>query len=396
MTVRSSNVQPDMSVKNVSRVVHVYAGVSCRPMEALVDTAAEDAVIGERAMQRLRKELQTKGLQPLPVGSGVPFPGAGGIGGPAQVVAMLEVPVGVAQVNGVLRFTVLKDSEDSETPPLLPIKYLESVGAILDFSQDVYRTQLGPETSMRRLPSEHRATNILEFDSAGWDLPLELRKDPKVDPFVLRSENYMHRDDSILVWLVQGGELQYVETPPGPRSSLVTPFECSSLQPHQVSTVRTTHLVEAEDPAQQHLEASSRPRPLWHGSVVFHSREDAESFQGGGVQQSTVSTSSASSASASTTGVQHSTVSTSSASSAASPPLGSKDLPHQQSTTESHKCNGSKGVKGATTKITSVSTRTLMNPNDQLLNVTAESGTQRARVWKKTSQQSTTGMCRFA
>ena len=39
------------SVENVPRArdIHVFAGVTCQSSEALVDTAAEDAVIGEVA-----------------------------------------------------------------------------------------------------------------------------------------------------------------------------------------------------------------------------------------------------------------------------------------------------------------------------------------------------------
>ena len=145
--------------------IHVYA-VTCRASEALVDTAAEDAVIGDQAMKKLQASLKERGLQVIPVEAGTPMPGAGGIGGPAQVLGLYEVPIGVSKVNGVLRFTVLKDQGDSHTPPLLPIKYLESVGAVLDFAQDTYTTRFGSSSTMRRLPTGHRAINILDYDDA--------------------------------------------------------------------------------------------------------------------------------------------------------------------------------------------------------------------------------------
>ena len=49
-----------------------------------MDTAAEDAVIGSNAMNRLRGSLRAMGLQAVPA-TGVKLPGAGGIGGAAVV-----------------------------------------------------------------------------------------------------------------------------------------------------------------------------------------------------------------------------------------------------------------------------------------------------------------------
>ena len=272
----------------VPRTIQVYAGISCRASEALVDTAAEDAVIGENAMQRLRQSLRELGLQVLPVEAGAAMPGAGGIGGPAQVLGLFEVPIGVAQVNGVLRFTVLKDSE-SEIPPLLPIKYLESVGAILDFAHDMYTTRFGPETTMRRLPTGHRAVNILDFDKEGWNLPVHLRKDPAVDPFILlEGAQFMQQTkQQVLVWLARNDQLEYVQTLVGPKSSLVLPEECH-LDPDTLQPTRTTHLTEADENGHSFVlhdrwdvPWSHQNRPPWHGSVVFHALDGLEFVPGG-------------------------------------------------------------------------------------------------------------------
>ena len=109
----------------------IFSSVQCHPEEALVDTAAEEAVIGNRAMDRLQDALKKKGLQPVWQDSSQPKPGAGGIGGAATVVGVVNVPIGVAGVNGVLKFTVLQDTDAFQTPGLLPIDYLESVGALI-------------------------------------------------------------------------------------------------------------------------------------------------------------------------------------------------------------------------------------------------------------------------
>ena len=99
----------------------IFSSVQCHPEEALVDTAAEEAVIGNRAMDRLQDALKKKGLQPVWLDSSQPKPGAGGIGGAATVVGVVNVPIGVAGVNGVLKFTVLQDTDAFQTPGLLPI-----------------------------------------------------------------------------------------------------------------------------------------------------------------------------------------------------------------------------------------------------------------------------------
>ena len=134
----------------------IFAGVKCRPQEALVDTAAEDAVIGSTAMRQLTIELHKRGLRPLPVSPRVPLPGAGGI----VVESMMEVSLRIASNNCVLRFTILRDSDQFLTPPLIPVSFLESVEAIIDLKSEQCIINGNP-TPMTRLPSAHRTINIL-------------------------------------------------------------------------------------------------------------------------------------------------------------------------------------------------------------------------------------------
>ena len=273
--------------------LHVYAGVTCKFGEALVDTAAEDPVIGDRAMKRLQQALSHHNLQPIPVSSGGPLPGAGGIGGLAQVTAMLEVPVGIAGINGVLRFTVLKDTDECETPPLLPASYLESVGAVINFQTETYETACGRTSTMRRLPSGHRAISVMDFDPSGWNLPPELRKHPHVDPFQMPDATTT-ANWAVTVWLCKGTRMHNIESLRGPRRSLVTPDECAALSRTSLTMERTTHLVEhGRHPIIIHdrwnLPQQDRTH-VWHGTVIFHEREAEVSFGG----QSSVEVSSAS------------------------------------------------------------------------------------------------------
>ena len=156
---------------NLPRADHlkIYAGIRVKGCEAIVDTAAEDAVIGSQAFDNLCRELVNHGLRPVHVHSDQQIPCAG-IGGEAQAQGLVDVPTSIAGLHGVLRFTVLRDSGQFQTPPLLPISYLEAVGAVLDFAKDKYTTADGYSSSMIRLPSGHRVIDILQFDRP-WRLP---------------------------------------------------------------------------------------------------------------------------------------------------------------------------------------------------------------------------------
>ncbi|CAJ1416610.1 unnamed protein product [Effrenium voratum] len=225
----------------------IFAGVKCRPQEALVDTAAEDAVIGSTAMRQLTIELHRRGLRPLPVSAGVPLPGAGGIGGAAVVESMMEVPLGIASNNCVLRFTILRDSDQFQTPPLLTVSFLESVEAIIDLQNELCIIN-GTPTPMTRLPSAHRTINILDFDQDGWDLPVERRKNPKIDPFKLPPKGITNffEGGTITVWLQSTKGTTFVQTLPGGRDHLVIPNECSGLPKEGLSPHRRTFAIFAD------------------------------------------------------------------------------------------------------------------------------------------------------
>ena len=258
----------------------IFAGVKCRPQEALVDTAAEDAVIGSTAMRQLTIELHRRGLRPLPVSAG---DGAGGIGGAAVVESMMEVPLGIASNNCVLRFTILRDSDQFQTPPLLPVSFLESVEAIIDLQNELCIIN-GTPTPMTRLPSAHRTINILDFDQDGWDLPVERRKNPKIDPFKLppKGTTNFFEGGTITVWLQSTKGTTFVQTLPGDRDHLVIPNECSGLPKEGLSPHRRTfaifadgHDITIDDRWPGPHGARALPKP-WSGSVTFHVGGDGE------------------------------------------------------------------------------------------------------------------------
>ena len=160
----------------------IFAGIKVKGSQAIVDTAAEDAVIGTEALKVLQLELAQHGLQVLKVESERQVPCAG-IGGEATAAGVVDVPTSIAGLHGVLRFSVLNDTAQFQTPPLLPISYLEAVGALLDFKNDRYATADGYSAAMVRLLSGHRVIDILNFDRP-WALPSEFLGEDG-DPFRL-------------------------------------------------------------------------------------------------------------------------------------------------------------------------------------------------------------------
>ena len=257
----------------------IFHAVQCQPFEALVDTAAEEAVIGHRAMERLENELAQKGLRVLWQQHG-PLPGAGGIGGAAKVKGTAHVPIGVAKTNGALHFTVLQDGADHQTPPLLPISWLESVGAMVDCKHNQLILENGGSTDMRRLPTKHRAINIMEFADEGWDLPRDLRRDPDVDPFLLPQQANAYaavEQKTVKVWLMVGDTLHHLKDLPAERWSMVMPLECGIQDPSTLEPQRVTHAylrngrhLVIRDLWQHSSGARSLEEP-WSGSVIFAS-----------------------------------------------------------------------------------------------------------------------------
>ena len=105
--------------ENVARrTIAIFAGVKVKGFEAIVDTAAEDAVIGQQAFDLLRLELEKVGLRPQEVPREGPEIPCAGIGGQATLASIQDVPVAIAGIHALLRFHVLKDGEFSTPPPI--------------------------------------------------------------------------------------------------------------------------------------------------------------------------------------------------------------------------------------------------------------------------------------
>ncbi|CAE7354719.1 unnamed protein product [Symbiodinium microadriaticum] len=215
-----------------NKTVAIYAGVRTAAGEGLVDSAAEDAVIGSGAFQRLKNVLAQQGLQPQPVRG--PSGSCAGIGGSARVANLWDVPVGIAKNNGLLRITEVEDCDGFETPFLIPVSFQELVGMVIDYDRAEVRTRQGNSTPMHRLPSGHRSVSVVEFDGK-WSLPKELMT--------------QGQQKGVAVWLrYSDGSFEQRAWLDGPRKSLVVPSECLPLEiANQLDSSRVTYLDAAPD-----------------------------------------------------------------------------------------------------------------------------------------------------
>ena len=102
-----------------------FVGLTASPHLAIVDTAAQDGLIGSFALERLKEQLAGFGLKVAWTGRQAK---AQGVGGQAKVLGVVAIPLGIAESSGILEATVV----EGEVPLLLPIKMLKSLKAVID------------------------------------------------------------------------------------------------------------------------------------------------------------------------------------------------------------------------------------------------------------------------
>ena len=122
--------------------------------------------------------------------------------------------------------------------------------------------------------------SILDFDDDGWCLPQELRRDPNIDPFVIKNPT-APVTESTTVWLLVGDTLHFVKELPGLRSPMAIPDECPQLPVDTLSPERITyafmqdgHHMVIRDKWQAAFANRNLSQP-WSGSVVFASANAA-------------------------------------------------------------------------------------------------------------------------
>ena len=148
----------------------MFVGLTTNPMMGIVDTAAQDGLVGDAALKRLKGQLRARGLQEVWIDKVCK---AHGVGGQAKVVGMAALPLGLAGCSGVLEVSVI----EGDVPLLLPIKLLRGLQAVVDLSCDsMHLKSLGRSVELHSLPSGHVAVDVLDFGERGFSLPSEARE----------------------------------------------------------------------------------------------------------------------------------------------------------------------------------------------------------------------------
>ena len=134
---------------------------------ALIDTGAQNAVIGQQDYNELKLRLAQQGLKPREL------PGQGqckGVGGVSKYVLTAEVPVSVAGIHGLLTTNVV----GAPVPYLLPINFLKACGMVLDLEEMTctWKAFGGLQSDISELVSGHLAVDMLD-NISGWKNPHE-------------------------------------------------------------------------------------------------------------------------------------------------------------------------------------------------------------------------------
>ena len=146
------------------KLVALFVGLTTSPTMAVVDTAAQDGLIGSVALERLKEGLASFGLQCVWTGGQAK---AHGVGGQAKVLGIIAIPLGIGQTSGVLEATVV----EGDVPLLLPIKMLRQLRSIIDLDRlELQFVELCKSVPLTVLPSGHVAIEIFQFGPRGFEL----------------------------------------------------------------------------------------------------------------------------------------------------------------------------------------------------------------------------------
>ncbi|CAE7544937.1 Top3a, partial [Symbiodinium necroappetens] len=171
-----------------------FVGVATASGEGIVDTAAQDGLIGKAALLQFTETLRGFGLQIR--WNHEKKAQASGVGGKAKVIGIAELPIGLAGVNGLLEATVVQDN----VPLLLPIKLLRQLRAVVDLDDNLLRLKAyGVETRMHELPSGHMSVSVTSYAPEGWSLPRDAQSHAlKPDQYVLATSGFLNQSMSFL------------------------------------------------------------------------------------------------------------------------------------------------------------------------------------------------------
>ena len=142
-----------------------FSGVTTKSHHGIVDSAAQDGVIGKLALERLEEDLKSRGLKPRWSNRVVRTKG---IGGEARSVGVCEIPLSIGGVSGIMEAAVV----EGEVPLLLPVKLLKQLRSVINLDEECLEVrELGMTLPMHRLPSGHYTIDVLDFGCKEWQLP---------------------------------------------------------------------------------------------------------------------------------------------------------------------------------------------------------------------------------
>ena len=137
--------------------VESFSGVTTQSHHGIVDSAAQDGVIGKLALERLEEALRSRGLKPRWSDRVVRTKG---IGGEARGIGVCELPLSIGGVAGVMEAAVV----EGEVPLLLPVKLLKQLRSVINLDEEVLELRaLNLTLPMHRLPSGHYTINVLDL-----------------------------------------------------------------------------------------------------------------------------------------------------------------------------------------------------------------------------------------
>eukprot|EP00971_Amphidinium_carterae_P339033 6476633-Amphidinium_carterae.1 len=151
----------------------LWCGLELESSFGLVDTGAEDAVVGERSLPILTRALKRAG-RVLPDIDRREERSASGIGGTALVLGTVTAELGIGGNEITLPFKVIKDAN---IPPLLPSTLFARLQAVISYPEQKVQA-LGTHTSsdLCVLPSGHVAVSVVDFPpTAAMESPVTWR-----------------------------------------------------------------------------------------------------------------------------------------------------------------------------------------------------------------------------
>ena len=142
-----------------------FCGITTKPEQGVVDTAAEGGLIGSFALERLESQLGQFNLKCkwIPKRSA-----AKGVGGNANVLGVVLIPMGIGGINGLLECTVI----EGDVPMLLPIRMMKGLRTVIDVDKmELHMKAYDTTVRMHELPSGHLTIDIMEFENGKFSLP---------------------------------------------------------------------------------------------------------------------------------------------------------------------------------------------------------------------------------